>query len=238
MPHRRGFTLIELLVVVSIIALLIALLLPALASVRATAERLQCVSNLRQQGIAALAYTQDHSGWFPYIRLSGDRMGTDSLNRPHQAYWWYHHRDGYRNLGHLHPGGYLDVAEVLYCPSFDTPGFTFDDYTPWPTPARPPGFGDTGIRVGYYFNPRADNSGNRLIQRIDDAASGRIIGSDIIHSTEATAHIERPGWSVMHGDGSSRFVDSQEALDIIESVNVDRNWAAFNDVLDVLEGRR
>ena len=241
-PHRpvsraAGFTLIELLVVISIIALLISLLLPALASVRSTAERLQCVSNLRQQGIAAVTYAHDHN-WFPYIRLSNDRMGTDRLGRPHQAYWWYHHRDEWRNLGHLHPGDYLQEPKVLFCPSFTTEGFTFDDYTPWPTPQSPPGFGDTGIRVGYFFNPRADNSGNRLIQRLDDARSGRILGSDILLTPSATAHAERPGWSVMHGDGSARFVDSQETFDIIDSTNVDRNWAAFNDALDELEGRR
>ena len=70
-----GFTLIELLVVISIIALLIALLMPALSAAREQGRRAACGSNLRQFGIALHAYDQDHA------ELPGGNWGITYLIR-------------------------------------------------------------------------------------------------------------------------------------------------------------
>jgi prepilin-type N-terminal cleavage/methylation domain-containing protein/prepilin-type processing-associated H-X9-DG protein len=63
--RRRAFTLIELLVVVGIIAVLIALLLPGLQRAREHANRIACLSNLRQLGMAVIMYTNNNRGYFP-----------------------------------------------------------------------------------------------------------------------------------------------------------------------------
>jgi len=65
MKKKQGFTLIELLVVIAIIAILAAMLLPALARAREQARRAVCISNLKQIGLAMKMYSQDYREFFP-----------------------------------------------------------------------------------------------------------------------------------------------------------------------------
>jgi prepilin-type N-terminal cleavage/methylation domain-containing protein/prepilin-type processing-associated H-X9-DG protein len=79
---RDGFTLLELLVVIAIIALLAALLLPALVRARSSALKTQCISNLHQMGLALNAYVGDHRFYPPgtlwWVTLEHQGFGINS----------------------------------------------------------------------------------------------------------------------------------------------------------------
>jgi prepilin-type N-terminal cleavage/methylation domain-containing protein/prepilin-type processing-associated H-X9-DG protein len=114
--RRAAFSLIELLVVVAVLGLLASLLFPALARTKESARQTTCLTNLRQLGIAAQLYWDDHqSATFRY------RIASDADGDTYWFGWLQRGSEGHRNFdrtkGALYP--YLGGRGVELCPALD-----------------------------------------------------------------------------------------------------------------------
>lgn len=104
--RSQGFTLIELLVVIAIIALLAAILTPALESAREQSRRTQCINNLKEIGNALRMYAQDWKGMLP-TTLPPKYNGTNTMYTP---------IGGVFGLGLIYKNHIKD-SRIFYCPS-------------------------------------------------------------------------------------------------------------------------
>ncbi len=179
MSHIRrshGFTLIELLVVISIIALLVALLLPALGKARQAARASTCSSNMRQLGVWGVTYYSENNGILPHN--ANEYLGTPASPLGSQRFWV--HQVDYRissgEYGGIGPDGdssvYTHLGDgwkrvgrptALHCPElvFANNNRYHRNLGGYPQPYR--GLGaDSDFNLNRYFGGRANNIGRRV----------------------------------------------------------------------------
>jgi len=213
--------LIELLVVIAIIAILAALLLPALSTAKAKAKRTQCVSNLHQIYVGCSMYVGDFSDWYPiWIDTAGGHpknvikgehytryvVGPQASGSNVKVTPDYNANFQFNNLGYLYGGKYIGDGRVLYCPSYpqnsvlsadqySVPQFMSTGGPLSPVPGANPGL----VRSSYLYNPRVndptktDNTSlTRSYQKASQAGGHKLFTMDYLENPNGASPLGMP----------------------------------------------
>jgi prepilin-type N-terminal cleavage/methylation domain-containing protein len=230
---QNAFTLIELLVVIAIIAILAAMLLPALAAAIEKAKRTECVNDLKQLYVGCSIYAGDNNDWYPtwggntvnprkknvvdlsnYIRwvvfggpISGGHIAQDEATINNQG-------AQFENLGYLYGAKLAGDGRLFFDPSYPTTSpLSINDYSSAGNISYGSVNGSGGVRCSYTYNFVVDTNnatvGTRLFNKTGDIRyrTGFIMDyfDNQMVNPSYFAHYRSKGWEVNMTDGSVVF---------------------------------
>jgi prepilin-type N-terminal cleavage/methylation domain-containing protein len=224
-----AFSLIELLVVVAVMAILAALLLPALATSKERAKRTTCVGNLHQLFLGCTIYASENSDWFPGIghdSFDGGGVfneindmasvrwlvtgGKEGAHVPKSISEMKRSEGEFENLGWLYPYDLAGDGGIFFCPSFgpNSP-MSAAAYSAKGLMTIEDVNDGRGVCGSYSYNPVCDGAYNRLYQIAGHILRRDVFIMDYINTGMTNpadfAHASSKGWNVAFTDGSVGF---------------------------------
>ena len=241
-PRSGAFTLVELLVVIGIIAVLVAILLPALTRARAQATRVTCATQMRELVHATIMYANDNKGGLPTWQGWRPNPNDGAYPAYDTSYWarvgstggGFPDLDNNPNfgdgagMGKLFVHKYITNYKILTCPALQE---TIVLNNP---PVK---------RPGYFFNPHfaqaSQNTGVKTARykKIKDIPKDRCMISEFFYNAETIAHLDPKEkaayFNIAYSDGHVVTQKNQTATDRARIAGWDPTRAA--DTIGILE---
>lgn len=211
--RKVGFTLVELLIVVAVIGIVAALLLPALAGAKSRAQLVQCLSNLRQQGIGLQEFVNDHRTYpLAFSLNSADGIGLNAIARELETKTM--------DTTHPLPGAALGWAGIFHCPAA----------VDWSVPVS----GTSGRIVNNHYGYNANGLiwiGPQSATNIDSLGLGGhvVIGKGANHSTAPPVSVSEVAVpSEMLAIGDSFAGNKGLILDVDGVISRNKDWIGWS----------